>query len=100
MEGMTFTFMKNQPEFLSSPELTDHGNAGASAGAGLQSCCVHAAKLHARHNQMIACSECKQVLKFFREVTPLRNYLKFCESNRRPVSVGKVDGYFVVAFSF
>ena len=68
--------------------------------AGLKACCVKSTNLHARHNQMVACSDCKQVLKFFREARPMQNYLKFCATSRRQVSTGLVGDYFVVAFSF
>ena len=76
--------------------------AGSSAGfnSGLKACCVKSTDVHARHNQMVACSDCKQVLKFFREARPMQNYLKFCATSRRQVSTGLVGDYFVVAFSF
>ena len=67
---------------------------------GLKSCCIKAATMHARHNQMVACGDCKQVLKFFREARPMNNYLKFCATSRRRVTTGLVGDYFVVAFSF
>lgn len=77
-------------------------NTGFNAGfnAGLKKCCVKSTNLHARHNQMVACSDCKQVLKFFREARPMQNYLKFCATSRRQVTTGLVGDYLVVAFSF
>lgn len=49
---------------------------------------------------MVACGDCKQVLKFFREARSLQNYLKFCKTNQRVVRMGMVGDYFVVGFSF
>lgn len=53
----------------------------------------------ARTNQMVACGDCKQVLKFFREARPMQNYLKFCASSHRKVTTGLAGDYLVVAFS-
>ena len=77
----------------------DH-QIGTGMDAGLKNCCVKSTNLHARHNQMVACSDCKQVLKFFREARPMQNYLKFCATSRRQVTTGLVGDYLVVAFSF
>lgn len=83
-------------------EIGVGGDTGLNTGfnTGLKKCCVKSTDLHARHNHMVACSDCKQVLKFFREVRPMQNYLKFCATSRRQVSTGLVGDYFVVAFSF
>jgi hypothetical protein len=61
-------------------------------------CCVETIGHHVRHNPMMVCAECKQIIKCFSEESPYRNFLTFCRSRRRPVTVGKVAGYHTVVF--
>jgi hypothetical protein len=71
----------------------------APAASDLQQCCVKTIHVHARHNRMMVCSECKQVIKCFTEEQPLRNYLRFCASRARKVTTGTIDGMQIVAYS-
>jgi hypothetical protein len=82
------------------PHATSPGDERLPGDDSLASCCVRSARAFARFNQMVACGDCKQVLKFFREARPLQNYLKFCQTSQRPVRTGMVGDYFVVGFSF
>jgi len=65
----------------------------------LSDCCVRTIQIHSRHNHMMVCSECKQVLKTFRDEQPMKNYLRFCASRARKVITSRIDGLAVVAYS-
>jgi hypothetical protein len=101
MEVMSYFKQKSLGQFShGSPNLPSLPIGQIPGDQCLESCCVAAARAYAKCNQMVACADCKQILKFFREARPLHNYLKFCESNRRTVRTGLVGDYFVVGFSF
>ncbi len=68
-----------------------------SAG-GISPCCVHTIRCHVRHNPMMVCSECKHIIKCFTDERAFQNYLIFCRSRRRPILIGKVDGYWTCTF--
>lgn len=65
----------------------------------LLNCCIRSATRHGPFNTMLACGDCKKVLKVFRETGALKKYLKFCASSERQVTTGVVGDYLVVAFS-
>lgn len=65
---------------------------------GILSCCESTIEKHAEHNPMMVCSDCKQIIKCFREERPYNNYLTFCRSRHRQISYGQVDGLYVVIF--
>lgn len=65
----------------------------------LLDCCVRSATRHGPFNTMLACGDCKNVLKVFRETGALQKYLKFCASTERKVITGVAGDYLVVAFS-
>lgn len=80
-----------------------HGSLLSGNEAGwtdsLLNCCISSATRHGPFNTMLACGDCKKVLKVFRETGALKNYLKFCASTQRRVTTGVVGDYLVVAFS-
>ena len=71
----------------------------AAPQTDLAACCVRTIHIHSRHNRMMVCSDCKQVIKCFTEEQPLRNYLRFCASRARKVTTGTVEGMSIVAYS-
>jgi hypothetical protein len=64
----------------------------------LLGCCLDTIKAHARYNPMMVCNDCHQIIKCFEDEKAFRNFLKFCDTKRRPVAIGKADTYFIVVF--
>jgi hypothetical protein len=83
-----------QPEALGETV----GSAATGDLGDVPRCCVNTIHLHARHNPMMVCSECKQIIKCFADERSFQNYLTFCRSRRRPVLTGRVEGLFTVVF--
>lgn len=84
-----------------STSADSHGHAvfADSDSESLTSCCLRTIKIHAKFNEMMVCSECKQIIKCFVDDKALRNYLKFCETRHRKVITAVVEGYKIVAYS-
>lgn len=61
-------------------------------------CCADTIRQHVRMNPMMVCSECKQIIKCFKEERAFQNYLTFCRSRRRPVLMGMIEDHFTVVF--
>ena len=80
-------------------EPTTLVGAGAFENIPLTACCENTVQLHAKHNEMMVCNECKQIIKCFKEEKPLRAYLKFCESRHRKISTSIVGVWKVVTFA-
>lgn len=64
----------------------------------LQGCCIQTVKLHAAHNPMMMCPECKQIVKCFRDEKTFRNYVKFCKSRHRKISIARHDDMQIVLY--
>ena len=64
----------------------------------LQSCCADTVKLHSTHNPMMMCPECKQIVKCFRDENTFRNYVRFCKSRHRKISIARHDGMQIVMY--
>jgi len=64
----------------------------------IASCCEETLRVHSVNNPMMVCSDCKQIIKVFRETTPYRNYLRFCKSRHRKVLSAKYKDFWVVIF--
>jgi hypothetical protein len=64
----------------------------------IPACCVATIRKHVRHNPMMVCAECKNIIKCFDEERAYQNYVKFCQSRRRPILIGRIDEYMTVAF--
>ena len=75
---------------VSMPETQTEG--------GLPACCLATMRLHAAHNPMMMCPECKQVIKTFGDERAYRNYLTFCKTGHRKVFTTRVDGKFVITY--
>lgn len=73
-----------------APELT---------GLGIQSCCRHTIEKLVTNNPMMVCPECKQLIKCYQDEKQFLNYVKFCGSRNRPVTTGKVLGFYTVVFN-
>lgn len=61
-------------------------------------CCCDTIKKHVLYNPMMVCSSCKQIIKCFADHKAFKNYITFCNTRRRKVSMGKVDEYYTVVF--
>lgn len=64
----------------------------------LQECCVHTVTLHAAHNPMMMCPECKQIIKCFRDEKTFRNYVKFCKSRHRKITIARHEDMHIVLY--
>lgn len=78
------------PKTPDAPESKDFG--------GLQNCCVETIRKHALYNPMMVCADCKQIIKCFLDERSFRNYLTFCNSRRRTIQKGMVQGYHTIVF--
>ena len=67
-------------------------------GRGIPTCCVRTMNQHVRFNPMMVCAECKNIIKCFIDERAFENYVKFCQSRRRPIETGKVQDYWTVVF--
>ncbi len=61
-------------------------------------CCVSTISMHVRFNPMMVCADCKNIIKCFDDERAYQNYLKFCQSRRRPILMGRVENYWTIAF--
>ena len=66
--------------------------------SAIMRCCVATIGDHVKHNPMMVCSGCKQIIKCFKDFQPYKNFLTFCESRRRAVTIGQVSGYHTIIF--
>ena len=66
--------------------------------AELLACCCETIKVHVLYNPMMVCTTCKQIIKCFADHRAFKNYITFCNTRRRKVSIGKVDEYYTVVF--
>lgn len=79
-------------------ELGAQPGGAPQQGDVLLACCAKTLAIHASHNPMMVCPECKQIVKCFNDDKAYRNYLRFCESRHRKVFTAKHHGMFVVVF--
>lgn len=81
----------------------DH-NAARLAGfnvddvSHINPCCLRIFESLAHINTMMVCSDCKQILKTFREEKAYRNYLKFCQGRSRVVNTGFYKDQWIVVY--
>ncbi len=61
-------------------------------------CCVTTINVHARFNPMMVCSECKHIIKCFKDEPAYDKYLIFCKSRKRQVAIGRVGEYHTIIF--
>ena len=52
----------------------------------MKNCCRNTVILHGSLNQMMVCSECKTVIKYFLSKKEFQNYESFCRSKNRKYS--------------
>jgi hypothetical protein len=86
--------LRQEPKDPLTPAMSS-----AFENAPMSACCENTVQLHAKHNEMMVCNECKQIIKCFREEKPLRAYLKFCESRHRKISTSVFGVWKVVTFA-
>ncbi len=67
-------------------------------GLSILPCCAETISLHAVNNPMMVCSECKQLIKCFKEESAFRNYAKFCRSRGRKIVTDFYENYHVIIF--
>ncbi len=61
-------------------------------------CCQQTIAKHAANNPMMVCQDCKHLIKCFRGEAAYRNYITFCNSRKRKIMTGTMEGYLVVVF--
>jgi len=61
-------------------------------------CCVTTINVHARFNPMMVCSDCKHIIKCFKDEPAYAKYLIFCKSRKRQVAIGRVGEYHTIIF--
>lgn len=64
----------------------------------VKQCCVTTINVHARFNPMMVCSECKHIIKCFKDEAAYDKYLIFCKSRKRKVAIGRVGEYHTIIF--
>lgn len=65
---------------------------------GLRNCCINTINLHARFNPMMVCSECKHIIKCFKDKDAYDKYFIFCRSRKRQIAVGHLNEYYTIVF--
>jgi len=73
-------------------------SSGDSHHGSIPNCCVATIATHVRFNPMMVCADCKNIIKCFDDERAYKNYLKFCQSRRRPILMGQVENYWTIAF--
>ena len=61
-------------------------------------CCKDTIRKHVDFNPMMACPECRSLIKAFKDKKSFENYIKFCHSRKREILQDEVDGNFVVSY--
>ncbi len=64
----------------------------------LRNCCKETVISHAINNPMMMCQTCKYIIKCFKEDKAFRNYVRFCCSSSRKITISEVAGYKVIVF--
>lgn len=68
-------------------------------GENIEACCIKTIEELVINNPMMVCTECKQLIKCYRDGADFLNYIKFCESRKRPVTTGKVLNFYTIVFN-
>ncbi len=76
----------------------EEASPAASLHGSIPVCCVSTISTHVRFNPMMVCADCKNIIKCFDDERAYQNYLKFCQSRRRPILMGRVENYWTIAF--
>lgn len=88
-----------QDSFSQDPAASGPGQEEVVAvEEGVRPCCVETITVHARFNPMMVCSECKHIIKCFKDEDAYSKYLIFCKSRKRQVSIGRVADYHTIIF--
>ena len=64
----------------------------------LTNCCEETVRMHAAHNPMMVCPNCKQFIKCFTDDKSCRNYIKFCKSRHRKLSIARYGAMQIVMY--
>lgn len=65
----------------------------------LPQCCRTTIDMHAAFNNMMVCSQCKQIIKCFDDAKAFTNYRRFCASRHRRILATEYAERYIVAFS-
>jgi len=52
----------------------------------LATCCTDTIRQHVKHNPMMVCAACKNIIKCFNDERAYENYLTFCRSRKIEMS--------------
>ncbi len=64
----------------------------------LRDCCWETIQEHVLHNEMMLCRTCQHIIKCFVNESAFRNYLRFCQSRKRPFFAARSDKHYIVVF--
>ncbi len=79
-------------------EQVGFANDALETEESVKPCCVTTINLHARFNPMMVCSDCKHIIKCFKDEPAYAKYLIFCKSRKRQVAIGRVGEYHTIIF--
>lgn len=86
------------PQENASGVATSGADEAITLEEAVRQCCIDTINVHARFNPMMVCSECKHIIKCFKDEAAYSKYLQFCQSRKRQVSIGRVDDYHTIIF--
>ena len=85
----------HNPDVNQTPAASGYG---ADDTRQVSSCCLRVVDALSHINTMMVCSDCKQIIKTFREEKSYRNYLKFCQGRSRVIHTGYYKGQHLVVY--
>lgn len=85
-------------DILDASESKSSAPATDQVKADLLKCCKNTIDMHGENNPMMVCSECKQVIKCFKEEKAFRNYQRFCHSRHRRILATHYSIWWVIVF--
>jgi hypothetical protein len=65
----------------------------------LQPCCRQTVRSHVTHNPMMACPDCKIMIKCFSDEKSFNNYVTFCRSRGRRVKTASDSGFYFAMYN-
>lgn len=65
---------------------------------GINHCCVTTVDALSANNSMMVCSECKQIIKTFKDERAYKNYVIFCRGRSRVIQTAFREGQWIVVY--
>lgn len=64
----------------------------------LPKCCISTIEEHIAHNDMMACSTCKRIIKVFDSELSFQKFVLFCKAKKRDMCTGRFKSYYIVSY--